>query len=330
MEENTAPEPQEDLPPENGDKTVTELPADKKTEKKLHAKKTAVQYAVMNVGALMMAVSVYFFQAPNNLTLGGVGGLSIMLSEQITPHVEWLTQPLIMGIINALLLILGFIMLGRKSMFRTIICTIAYTAEMLLFDYLNLISLINGGQSATLTNQPFLELCYAILLYGVGGALIFNSGSTSGGTDIVALILKKFTSLNVGICLLIVDMIVLVSSFFVFQDTTTALFSCIGLFAKSFLLDGVIESMGKTKFITIITKDHEKIAEYILNVVKHGYTMYDAEGGYTGERKKVMVTVCKRTEALKLKLKVKSLDPQAFVIITDANEILGKGFGETD
>jgi len=329
MDENNPPDVKESDPQGNGAQIVTATPADDKTERKKRIKKTALQYVVINVGALMLALSVYFFQAPNNFTFGGIGGLSIMLSNQITPHVPWLSQPVIMGLINAVLLIIAFILLGRRSVFRTIICTLAYTLEMILFDQLNLIGLITGGQSATLTNQPFLELCYAILLYGIGGALIFNSGSTSGGTDIIALILKKFTNLNVGVALMIVDTIILLCSFFVFKDISTALFSCLGLFAKSFLLDGVIESMGKTKFITIITKHHEKISEYILNVVKHGYTVYDAEGGYTGEKKKVLVTVCKRGEALRLKFKVKALDPDSFVIITDANEILGKGFGET-
>ena len=102
-----------------------------------------------------------------------------------------------------------------------------------------------------------------------------------------------------------------------------------GLFAKSFLLDSVIESIGKTKYITIITKCPDEIGKYILEVINHGYTKYDAEGGYTNEKKKVLVTVCKRGEALKLKAKVKELDKQAFVILTDANEILGKGFGDT-
>ncbi len=314
---------------------ATEAETDKKTvvygEKVLTVKqrriRTALRWLLINLGALMMAASVYFFQAPNEFTLGGVGGLSIMLSKGITPLVPWLTQAVIMGIINVVLLIIGFILLGRKSMLRTIVTTIAYTFEIWLFEFLDLIGLISGG--TTLTNQPFLELVYAILLFGVGGALIFNCGSSSGGTDIIALILKKFTKINVGFALMIVDLIILCCSFFVFKDVQTGLYSFMGLFAKSFLLDSVIESIGKTKYITIITSNPAEIADYILNVINHSYTVYDAEGGYTGERKKVLVTVCKRGEALKLKTKVKTVDPSAFVIITDANEILGKGFGGT-
>ena len=123
-------------------------------------------------------------------------------------------------------------------------------------------------------------------------------------------------------------MIVVLVSFYTF-DVDKGLFSVLGLFTKSFLLDGVIESIGKTKYLTIITENPEKIAEYILKVINHGYTMYDAEGGYTHKKKKVLVTVCKRSEALKIKMKIHQEDPASFVIITDANEILGKGFGGT-
>lgn len=289
--------------------------------------RTALRWLLMNVGVLMMAVSVYFFQVPNDFTLGGVGGISIVLSKYITPLVPFLTQAVILAIINVALLLLGFVMLGRQCTLRTIWCTLCYTGEIWLFEHFipleAPVTQLNGAEG-----QPFLELIYAILLMGVGGALIFNCGASSGGTDIIALILKKFTKINVGMALLVVDLAVVFVSLFSF-DITTILFSLLGLFAKSFLLDSVIESIGKTKYITIITTHPEIISDYILQVIKHGYTVYDAEGGYTGEPKKVMITVCKRSEALKLKIKVKQADPSAFVIITDANEILGKGFGGT-
>ena len=127
--------------------------------------------------------------------------------------------------------------------------------------------------------------------------------------------------------LMLIDMIVVLISFYTF-DVDKGLFSVLGLFTKSFLLDGVIESIGKTKYITIITTKPEEIGDYILKTVNHSYTAYDAEGGYSHEKRKILVTVCKRGEALKIKAKVKSVDPDSFVILTDANEILGKGFGE--
>ncbi len=301
--------------------------------------RTALRWLYINIGIVLMSASVYFFQVPNNFTLGGVGGISIIIAQAQ----KVLTQAEIMAIINVFLLIIGFIILGKQCTFRTAYCSILYTGLIWLFEILiplekpvtaefcrdaagEIIRNADGVAQWT-GGQPFLELCYAILLFGVGGALIFNCGASSGGTDIIALILKKYTKLNVGVSLLIVDLIVASVSIFTIGDTATVLYSFLGLFARTFLLDGIIESFGKTKYITIITKKPDEIAEYILKVIEHGLTVHDAEGGYTHEKKKVLLTVCKRGEALKLKTKVKSLDPEAFVIITDANEILGKGFG---
>ena len=99
-----------------------------------------------------------------------------------------------------------------------------------------------------------------------------------------------------------------------------------GLFFKSFLVDGVIESIGKSKFVTIITSNAQLVSDFILEGMHRGYTSYKARGGYTGEKKTIIITVCKRREAYKLKMKIRGADPTAFVILTDTNEILGKGF----
>lgn len=310
---------------------------DKVLTKAQQRKRSVLRWVILIFGIIMMSCSVYFFQTPNDFTLGGIAGIAIILESFIKPLAPFFTQGVIMAIINVALLIIGLIILGKQCTIRTIFCSLFYTAFIWLFEYLDVIGAINtaigrvneaGVALRSLTDEPLLELVYAILLFGIGGALVFNCGASSGGTDIIALILKKFTNINVGMALMIIDMIVVLISFYTF-DVDKGLFSVLGLFTKSFLLDGVIESIGKTKYLTIITENPEKIAEYILKVINHGYTMYDAEGGYTHKKKKVLVTVCKRSEALKIKMKIHQEDPSSFVIITDANEILGKGFGGT-
>lgn len=303
--------PPAEAPPENDAKK-------EKPKKKLSFDRhVALRWTLMTLGTVLMSISVYFFQIPNDFTIGGIAGLAIVLA-QFTP----LSQAIWMAIFNVVLLIVGMIILGRHCTVRTVYCTLLYTG---LIALLEVVVPLDGP----LTDQPLLELVYAILLVGFGGAIIFNCGGSSGGTDIIALILKKYTRINVGMALLVIDLLIVCSSIFAFDSVKIALYSFLGLFAKSFLLDGVIESIGKTKYITIITTHPEEIGQFILNVVKHSYTIYDAEGGYTHEPKKILVTVCRRSEALKLKLKVKDYDKDAFVIITDANEILGKGFGGT-
>ena len=270
-------------------------------------------WTLLNAGALALAAGVYFFKSPNHFATGGVSGLSIILQPYIP-----LTQSQILMIINALMLVLGFIFLGRGCTFKTIYCSVVYSLENYLFELL-------VPLTGPLTNQTFLELVFAILLTGVGSAIMFNCGASSGGTDIVALILKKYTRLHVGRALLITDALIAASTFFIF-DVEAGLFSMLGLFAKAFVIDGVIEDIGKSKYVTVITNEVEKIGGYIIDTMHRDYTTYTATGGYTGNEKHVLIVVCSRPEAVRLRAKAKQLDPASFIIVSDATEILGKGF----
>lgn len=276
--------------------------------------KRILLFLLMNVGTLLLAAGVYLFKAPNNFATGGVSGISIILNK----YIPVLTQAEIMLIINVLLLIFGFIFLGKGCTLKTVYCSLVYSLEIYIMEFIPL--------ELPLTGEIFLEFCYAMLLTGVGSAIIFNCGASSGGTDIVALIVKKYTKINVGVALLITDFLIASSTFFVFNDVKTGLFSLLGLFAKAFLIDSVIENIGKSKYMTIITPHPELIEEFILEHMHRGYTAYKARGGFTGEERTVIITVCKRGEAFRLKMRIHETSPESFVIITDANEILGKGF----
>lgn len=287
----------------------------KRTDKK-QIKDTALSWILMTVGTVLVAAGVYFFKAPNHFATGGVSGIAIVLEK----YIPYLKQSHIVMIINVLLLILGFIFLGKGCTVRTLYCSLMYSAENMLLEYVLPLD-------APLTDQPLMELVYAMLLTGIGSAIMFNCKASSGGTDIIALILKKYTKLNTGKALLCTDALIACCAFLF--GIQAGLFSLLGLFSKAFIIDGVIENIGKSKYITIITTAPEQIGDYILNTMKRDFTSYQAKGGYTGAEKTVLVTVCKRSEALKLKSKVKLIDSSSFVIITDANEILGKGFRET-
>lgn len=313
------------------EQTETEQPAQPQHEKpkeKKSVRKHIQYWVLLNIGTLCVAAGVRFFKAPNHFATGGVSGISILLSPALSKFSPIFTQSNIAMAINILLLIVGFIFLGKNVIFKTLYCSLVYSAENMLFEYLcpsDKFPFI--PESGTLTTQPFMELVYAMLLTGIGSAIIFNCKASSGGTDIIALILKKHTRLDTGKALLITDFAIACCAFTF--GTQAGLYSLLGLFAKAFIIDGVIENIGKTKYITIITSAPELISDYILNVMKRDYTQYKAAGGYTGNEKTVMITVCKRFEALRLKTKVKEVDKTAFVIITDANEILGKGFRES-
>ena len=177
------------------------LPARKKSH-------TVLQWVMISIGSFMMAISVYFFQTPNNITLGGVAGIAFLLEKVALSQGVW------MVIINGTLLLLGLIVLGKQCTVRTIYSSALYTGLIYLFE---LIGKAADIQHPVTGGSTFLALSYAILLFGVGGALIFNCGASSGGTDIIALILKKFTRLNVGMALMLIDFLIVCISFYTFH-----------------------------------------------------------------------------------------------------------------
>jgi len=284
-------------------------------------KSSLKKWMLMNFGILLMALGIYFFKAPNGFATGGVSGVAIILAN-VFPI---LTQSVYMMIINVLLLVLGVLVLGKECGFLTIYCSLMLSLENWLFE--TLIPL-----SAPLTSYPLLELVYAVLLTGVGSAIIFKCKASSGGTDIVALILKKHTSMNVGSALLCTDFLIAAMTFIRFGeegisvDPQTGLFSLLGLFAKVFVVDDIIDSINLCKSFTIITTKPQEINEYILKEIKHGATVINAHGAYTREEKTVLMTVCRRSEAIRLRKYVYEIDPNAFMIITKTSEIMGKGF----
>lgn len=287
---------------------------------KIKVTKAGVKYWLfLNLGILLLSAGVYFFKAPNNFATGGISGLAIILAKFITPKVSWLGQPEITAIINSLLLIVGFIFLGRGCSLKTVYCTLVYSAEMEIMQLIK-------KMDAPLTNELFLEFVLMMLLTGTGSAIIFNCKASSGGTDIIALIIKKYTNLkDVGLALLVTDFAIALSTFFVF-NVRTGLYSMLGLFAKAFLIDGVIESIVKSKYVMIITPHPETVAPFIIEGLHRSYTSLKAQGGYSGEERTVLVTVCKKTEAFKLKVKIHEVDPEAFVILCDTSEIMGRGW----
>lgn len=279
-------------------------------------------FALMNLGILLTTVGVYFFKIPNGFSTGGVSGIAVVVAgfaNQYLPEIApYLTSGNVLTVINVLLLIVGFIFLGKGFSIKTVYCSLLFSFGTFALEHLI-------PMSGPFTNQPFLELVYAILLTAIGSALLFMTESSSGGTDIVALILKKYTNLDIGKALLATDFVIALSAFWVF-GMQTGLFSLLGLFAKAFLVDGVIESMNTCKYFTIVTSKPEEISRYITAGIHRGFTKIQGVGGYTGEQRTVLLTVCRRMEGVKLRKIVKQIDPGAFIIVSNSSEIIGKGF----
>ncbi|MGN1004444.1 MAG: YitT family protein [Oscillospiraceae bacterium] len=270
----------------------------------------------MTLGTALVSVGVYFFKFPNHFSMGGVSGLSILLGQVI--HVPFLTPSVFNSIINIVFLLLGFALLNRGFGFKTIYCSLLYSLLVQLFELIY-------PMSQPLTDQKMLELFFAVILPALGSGILFNINASTGGTDIAAMILKKFTGLDVGRALLCSDVIIAGATLFIF-DIETGLFSLLGLVLKSVLVDTVIESLNRRKSFTIITSQPEIAKEYITQKLHRGATVWNATGAYTGEEHTVILAALSRAQAVALRSYLKQADPSAFLLITNSSEIFGKGF----
>ncbi len=271
-------------------------------------------YSLITLGTVLLSLGVYFFKIPNGFATGGVSGISTILGKVASGITsgQWIL------IINTVLLVFGFAFLGKMNSIRTIYCSLLFSFMTYVFELIIPIS-------EPLTDQPLLELIYAMILTSAGSAVIFNCNASSGGTDIVALILKKYTRIDVGRALLITDFVVAACSFFTF-GVRAGLFSVLGLFSKAFLVDTIIDSINSCKYFVVITEKGEEINKYIINELHHSSTVTEAVGSYTNNNKYMIHTVCKRIEAIRLRRNIKLIDPSAFIVITTTSEIIGRGF----
>jgi len=273
-----------------------------------------VSFLWINVGLFLTAVGIVLFKVPNHFVNGGVSGLSI----EMTAFFPGLTVGPAMGLINLALVIWGFWVLGPKFGWNTVYSSFALSGMVWLVD---LAVPLHGP----LTNDPLLELFFAIGLPAIGSAIVFNQNSSTGGTDIVAKVLSTKTAINTGMALLISDFIIAASALLVF-GVLAGLYSLLGLVLKAFLVDLVIENLNVHKKMEIITAHPEPVLDFILHTLHRGATIYPATGAWSGTEWKVIHTVVGRRQALAIRRVLSESDPKAFVTITTTTEIIGKGF----
>ncbi len=271
------------------------------------------EYILLTLATFVLVIGIYFFKFPNHFSFGGVTGIAIILAQIFSPSASTFTF-----IINMLLLVLGFFFLGKDFGIKTVYVSILTSCSLSLLEKFYRIE-------QPLTNQPMLELIFAIVLPAASAAILFNMGASGGGTDIIAMILKKHTSLNIGSALFFVDLFITITAFFVF-DIQTGLFSFCGLMAKSLVIDDVIENINLCKYFTIICNKPEPICDFIHHELKRSATTFKAEGSYMHNEKTIILTVMKRSQAIILKSYIRKIDPAAFILITNSSEIIGKGF----
>ncbi len=273
------------------------------------------EYSLITIGTLLVVFGVYFFKFPNNFSIGGVTGIAIILSKIFGNSISSGT---IVLIINSILLVVGYAFLGKSFGNRTVYGSLLLSLALRALEVL-------VPMEGPLTNQPLLELAFAVILPSVGAALLFNIGASTGGTDVIAMLLKKYSNIDIGRSLLITDFLLTVAVFPVF-GITTGLLSLLGLFLKSTMIDVVIENLNLNKYFTIICTNPKPICDYILNTLHRSATVFDAKGAFTDKEKKIVLAVMNRSQAVLLRKHIKQVEPEAFLLITNTSEIIGRGF----
>ncbi len=282
------------------------------------------EYTIITFGVLLVAIGVHFFKFPNNISTGGVTGIAVVLN-QIIP---FLSASNIVTILNAFLLIIGFIFLGKEFGIKTVYGATLLSIMLELFDLLDKFLPF----TLPMTDQPVLEMLYAVIFPAAGSAVLFFYRASTGGTDIVAMIIRKFISIDSGTALLCADFFFVLLTFYNFElhqvTPETGLLSLLGLLLKSLVIDNLLENLNQSKNFMIITSKREMVEDYIKNNLNRSATTWECEGSYTHRREFAIITVMNRYQAFRLRSYIKSIDPQAFIIITSTSDIIGKGFRE--
>ena len=271
--------------------------------------KIILEYLNIFAGSAIIAIAFNAFLLPNKVASGGVSGISIILEAIFSwepAYVQWA--------FNIPLFFAGIFFLGKQFGIKTLIGTL----------FLPFIVFLTKNMDAW-TNDPLLGAIFGGIGVGLGLGIVFRGKGSTGGTDVAAQIFNKFTGLTLGTCVALIDGLIVITAAVVF-DIERGLYALIALYVTSKTIDLVQVGLGRSKMTFIITAKQNEVREEILHKIDRGVTKLSAYGGYTDIKRPIIMCVVDQTEFTKLKQLVKTIDPNAFVIVMDASEVLGEGF----
>jgi len=289
------------------------------------SKKWFVAYSLVILGAFVLAAGYALFIVPYNLVPGGVYGISIIVHYLTQDVLEFLPLGFPVGIVGLILYIpltlLGLKVLGPRFGAKTI------TGFILSSFFIDLLSQVVGENDPMgLNDDILLASIFGGVLIGVGLGLIFKSRATSGGSDIVAMVISKYTKWPMSQLLIYIDSTIVILGLVVFKDWKIPLYSWITIYVTARVVDMVIEGMDYEKMVLIVTSKPDEIKDIIINDLNRSGTFLMGEGMYNSEPKKMIHTVVNRRELSILEDYIQRIDPDAFLTVVDAREILGNGF----
>ncbi len=278
---------------------------------KLNIKSVALDILFGVVGSFLYAAAVRMFIDPNQISVGGLTGIGSVLN-----YLWHFPIGLSVLVMNVPLFLLSWRKLGRGFFFKTLFATVVMSAVLDGVGFLPVFS-----------ENKLLAAVAGGVLAGVGLGLIFSRGMATGGTDLLAKLIKGwFRGVSYGKVILFADAVILIFSAIIYRDLWSILYSAITVWLSATVIDTILNGMERAKSVSIITDKKQEVLEGILRDVNRGATLWDAEGGYTKTGRTVILVVVRSYELFHLKQTVKNADPNAFLIVSDATEVLGNGF----
>ena len=266
------------------------------------------------IGAFIMAIGSYFFLFAANIASGGVGGLALII-HNVFPN---LPIGAVTTIFNIALFVLGLIFLGKEFGVFTLVGTLSYSGFLLLGDLFFM-------DRKLIVEDPLVNMIVGSAFLAIGLAVVFNQNASTGGTDILAKIITKYTSIGLGTSVMLADVIVIILAIFTL-GIEKAIYGVLSLVFSSMVIDKVLMGFNSLIKMTIISSEIDKINEYVIKELNRGTTIYVARGGYTHREKDILVTIVGRRQYVKIKNYINSIDDNAFVFINNTSEVIGEGF----
>lgn len=290
---------------------------------KVFSKKWFISYSLIVIGSVILAAGFVFFITPYKIVPGGVYGIAIVIHYLTEGLFSWAPSGLPIGlmglIMNVPLTIIGIKILGPRFGVKTVVGFVLTSVFMDLITYFY-------GELPLVAGDALLSSIFGGVLVGLGLGLIFKSKATSGGSDIVAMIIAKYTKLPLGQLMIYVDSVIVLIGLLVFADWKIPLYSWIVIFVTGKTIDIVLQGISVDKTLFIVSDKFEQIRDRIINDLNRGGTYIPGKGMYNGSDKTIIFTVVNRREMAVLQEFIHEIDPKAFLTVLEANEILGEGF----
>ncbi len=291
---------------------------------KLFSRKWFRDYLLIIIGSFILATAFVYFITPHKIVPGGVYGIAIVVHYLTAGVFSFWPDGIPIGlfglVVNIPLTIAGIKILGPRFGVKTVV------GFVLTSIFIDGITYLRPDGDLPLVDDILLSCVFGGVLTGFGLGLIFKSRATSGGSDIIAMIIAKYTQLQLGKLMIYVDSVIVLLGLAAFHDWHIPLYSWVVIYITGRAIDMTIEGADYNKALLIISKKHAEIKDKILNDLERGGTYLKGEGMYTGEEKQIIYTVVSRREVAILEEYISKIDPDAFITIMDAKEILGEGF----